>query len=197
MSGPISISAYAKSRGISQPAVTKAIKTGRIAKSIVRDARGNPKIADPALADKEWAANTDQSKPRNRITGDPKRRKAAGEGSKPMQLGVTKTVTPSEGATEGAGSGGGGASYAQSRSIREAYMARLAKLEFDERSGKLLEIEKIRATIFAATRAARDMLLAVPDRVAPLAVGTEQHEINRILTDEMRRVCAELAKLKF
>jgi hypothetical protein len=185
--GPISINAYAKSRGISQPAVTKAIKTGRLSKSIVRDAKGDPKIADPALADQEWAANTDQSKPLNRITGAPKHRKQ-GDQSLPMA-----NETPASG--EG---GNKGPSYAQSRAIRETYMARLAKLEFDEKVGKLIEIEKARVAIFNTCRAARDMMLGLPDRVAPLVTGLDNtHEIHRILTDEMRRAAAELAKLKF
>lgn len=40
--------------GCSKAAVSKAIKAGRLAKSVVRDHRGQPKIADPELADREW-----------------------------------------------------------------------------------------------------------------------------------------------
>lgn len=40
-------------------AVSLAIKSGRLSKSVARDANGQPKISDPDLADREWAANTD------------------------------------------------------------------------------------------------------------------------------------------
>lgn len=180
---PKSLRTYAKARGISHEAVRQAIKSGRLKKSVVM-VKGEPKIGDEALADQEWAANTDQSKPRNRITGDPKHRRAPGEQMQPM-------------ANDGGSEGGKGPSYAQSRAIREAYMARLAKIEFDERSGKLVPADAARVAIFNTARKARDMLLAVPDRVAPLVVGqTDAHEIHRILMDEVQRICAEIAKMK-
>lgn len=43
-------------------AVSAAVKDGRLVKSVTRDQYGNPKIADPELADQEWAANTDSAK---------------------------------------------------------------------------------------------------------------------------------------
>ena len=55
---------YARQLGVSHVAVQRAVKTGRI--STV-----DGKI-DPAQADRQWQENTDQSKPRNRITGRPK-----------------------------------------------------------------------------------------------------------------------------
>ncbi len=186
MNKPQSLRTYAKARGISHEAVRQAIKAGRLKQSIVM-VKGDPKIADATLADKEWAANTDQSKPRNRITGDPKHRRASkDEPMKPM----ANDTAPAEG-------GGRGPSYAQSRAIREAYMARLAKLDFEEKSGKLVNADEARVTIFNTARTARDMLMAVPDRVAPLVVGqTDLHEIHRILTDEVRRICNEIGKMK-
>lgn len=180
-----SLRTYAKSRGISHEAVRQAIKAGRLVKSIVM-VNGEPKIADEALADQEWAANTDQSKPRNRITGDPKHRRASKDA--PMQ------PMANDGGADG---GGKGPSYAQSRAIREAYMARLAKIDFEEKAGKLVSADGARVAIFNTARKARDMLMAVPDRVAPLVVGqTDPHEIHRILMDEMRRIAAEVARLR-
>lgn len=182
---PISLRSYAKPRGISHEAVRQAINAGRLVKSVVM-VKGEPKIADEALADQEWAANTDQSKPRNRITGDPKHRRASKDAPmKPME-----NDSGGDGASKGP-------SYAQSRAIREAYMARLAKIEFEEKSGKLVPADAARVAIFNTARKARDMLMAVPDRVAPLVVGqTDAHEIHRILMDEVRRICAEIAKMR-
>lgn len=57
---PISLREYARHRaargfvGTSAAAVSKAVASGRLVKSVVRDHRGQPKIADPELADREW-----------------------------------------------------------------------------------------------------------------------------------------------
>lgn len=59
---PISCRAYAKHRNVTPMAVSLAIKTGRLSRSVVRDAMGSPKIASIALADQEWEANTDHTR---------------------------------------------------------------------------------------------------------------------------------------
>lgn len=66
---PISQLAYAKHRGVTHHAVQKAIKSGRLNRS-VRDG----KIINVALADKEWADNSDERKVRVKsISGDGER----------------------------------------------------------------------------------------------------------------------------
>lgn len=54
---PLSLRAYARRRGVSAEAVSKAITDGRLKESVTR-VDGAPKIADPELADREWEANT-------------------------------------------------------------------------------------------------------------------------------------------
>jgi hypothetical protein len=191
----ISLREYARRVGVSHTAVQKAINTGRLSACLGKDKQGNVKIADPELADREWAANTDQSSPTNRITGEPKRRKETATAPyEPRQA----AVPPPKGTEDHGGAmPDKGPSYAKSRAIREAYMARLAKLEFDQKAGKVINADEARVAVFNIGRRARDMLLAVPDRVAPLVVGQDDaHEIHRLLMDEMRRVCVELGKMK-
>lgn len=53
----MSLRAYARRRGVSAPAVSKAIKTGRLRESVTH-AGGKVAIADPELADLEWEMNT-------------------------------------------------------------------------------------------------------------------------------------------
>lgn len=54
---PMSLRAYARRRGVSPEAVSKAVSTGRLSESVVT-VDGAPKIADPELADREWEAST-------------------------------------------------------------------------------------------------------------------------------------------
>lgn len=66
---PLTLGAYAKRRGCSKNAVSKAIKSGRLKLSVVFNASGQPKIADAHLADREWTQNTDQSRTTTKTAG--------------------------------------------------------------------------------------------------------------------------------
>ena len=56
---PMSVSEYARRRGVSHFAVQRAIKDGRLTQeSVITDHRGHPKIVDPVKADEEWDQNT-------------------------------------------------------------------------------------------------------------------------------------------
>jgi hypothetical protein len=73
-------------------------------------------------------------------------------------------------------------------------MARLAKLEFEERSGKLMDADQVRAQIFGLGRRLRDAFLGLPDRMAPVLTGqSDQAEVHRILTEEVTTCLAELS----
>jgi hypothetical protein len=189
----LSIRAYARRRGVSHESVRKALATGRI--SAGPDGR-----IDPAAADRQWATSTDLSKPRNSVTGMPKKRRAPGAPSDPLSVGAP-TLAPENG--QGAGEAHNGppagdaarlvSSYAASRAAREGYAARLAKLEFEQKSGKLVDADEVRAQIFALGRRARDSLLGVPDRLAPILAGeADQAVIHRLLTEEITRGLSEL-----
>lgn len=51
---------YARHRGVSRAAVTKAVQEGRLRRCVIEH-RGKPAISDPDLADEEWKANTTPS----------------------------------------------------------------------------------------------------------------------------------------
>lgn len=168
--------AYARRRGVSHTAVQKAIRNGRITTV-------GGKI-DPAIADREWAENTDLSKPKNSVAGSPRARRPGDGPEVPMELdggGPARTT---------------GTGYARARAAREAALAQSAKLDLDERLGVLVRTDEVRLAAFNLARRTRDHLLAVPARVAPLlvAVDGDVGEMERILMVEIERVCKELAE---
>jgi len=180
----LSIRGYARHRGVSHTAVRKAAAAGRIT--------ARPDGIDPTVADQEWAASTDLSRPRNSVIGVPKKRRDPG--ASPDPLGA---IGPATGEAPNGPTTGDAArlvsSYAGSRAVREAYQARLAKLEFEQKSGKLVDADEVRAQIFALGRRARDGLLGMPDRLAPILAGqADPAVIHRLLTDEIALVLAEL-----
>ena len=139
----LSIRAYAKHReergltGASPWSVQKALKEGRIHKT------ADGKI-DPVAADREWEQNTNPTM----------RRQAAS----------TEATSSKNGSNNAPGIAV--PPLAQSRAIREAYQARLARLDYEERTGTLVSKEKVRQAAFQRARTLRDRLLALPDRLA-------------------------------
>jgi len=99
-----------------------------------------------------------------------------------------------EGPAPGQHLGAQGVTYAASRADRESFLAKLAELDYRARAGELLEAEAVRAEVFKLGRRCRDMLLSLPERLAPrLAAGLDVGEAHRILREEVERVCNEIA----
>lgn len=165
----MNVTAYARHRGVSHVAVLKAIKAGRI----VKEADGT---IDPAKADAAWEQNTSQAQQRK-----PPHREADDE---------RQTEPTASGAT----GIGGGPSYAQSRAIKEAYLARLAKLEYEEKSGAVVRADNVKVAWFNILRVLRDRILNLPDRLAPLlAAETDPKKIREFLDSELRKIMTDAA----
>ena len=181
----LSIRGYARHRGVSHTAVRKALATGRI----TADAEGG---IDPALADEEWASSTNLSKPRNSVIGSPRPAVRVAEAQRPAP--EPTYADPPALPPAGAGAGRLASSYADSRAARESYLARSAKLDFEERTGKLIDADKVRAQVFALGRRMRDAMLGLPDRLSPVLVGqTDQETVHRILTEDILSCLSELS----
>lgn len=168
---PVGVRAYARQRGVSPEAVSKAIKAGRLAESVTYDAKGNPKI-DPTVADQEWGAFTH---PTHGGVRSPK-------AEKPVEDEIS------------APKGNAAATFAQSRAVKEAYLARLAKLEFEEKSGLLVNADAVKNEAFKLARIVRDGILNIPDRLsAELAAESDTFTVHKRLTDELRKALEALA----
>jgi hypothetical protein len=77
-------------------------------------------------------------------------------------------------------------SFAQSRAIREAYAARLTRLEFDQKSARLVDKAELKMKLAKLHMAVRDNLRTIPDRVAPIvAAETDQAKIHAMLLKEI------------
>ena len=161
----LSISAYARHRGVSHVAVLKAIKSGRIEK----DADGT---IDAVKADAAWKKNTSQAQ----------KRKTEKDVAPATERPVDPPIVNS------------GPSFAQSRAIREAYNARLAKLSYEEKSGSLVKIDMVKVAWFNTLRVLRDRVLNMPDRMAPiLSAETDPKVIRELLDKELRQVLGDAA----
>lgn len=135
----LSLRAYARRRGVSPEAVSKAIQVGRLRESVVR-VRGAPKIRDPDLADREWAASTDLT----RAAADIARR-----------------------ADRPAGEPGAGDDLVLSEELarEKHWKANLAELEYRERKGELVEAKDVAKKLTDIIAICRGKLLGIPTRL--------------------------------
>jgi hypothetical protein len=168
----LSLRAYAKHRGVSLKAVQKAIQSGRI--RTTSDGKINVEQADA-----DWERNTG---PRPRAT-------IASSSPPPRRVLMAAPDLPRQ---EGAGPGP--LDYARARAVRENYLARLAKIDFEERSGKLVSRDEVQVAAFNKFRTFRDGMLNVSDRVAAmLAAESDPAKVHAILTAEIRKALLEFA----
>ena len=162
---------YARRRGVTTEAVSKAVKTGRI--SLVG------KKVDIAAANRDWAANTQPGQMAAKKT-----RKARSKGSKRTQ------VAPKEGQPAGDSTVN---NYANSRARREDYLARMAEVDFEERAGKLVNANEMKAQWMKLITEAKTRLLSVPIKCKsrlPALSALDVSIIENLIRDELEELAS-------
>lgn len=151
----LSLRAYAKHRGVALSAVQKAIKTGRIK----LDSDGK---IDAQQADIAWQINT------RPMADDTIAYQNTDANDHPNEIEAKNAPN-----------------YQKARAIREAYSARLAKLDFEERSGKLVPLETVSKVVFTIGRQLRDRIQLIPRQLAPLIVSSVLESPDPRLIEDM------------
>ena len=89
----------------------------------------------------------------------------------------------------------GGVTFTQARTMREAFAAKLQRLEYERRAGQLIEKADAQKQAFECARRTRDALLSVGPRVASLARAAESDfEAEQIITKEITAALENLAE---
>jgi hypothetical protein len=87
-----------------------------------------------------------------------------------------------------------GASFGQARTIEMVFRAKLRRLEFETKQGRLIEAEAVRKTVADAVRSLRDGILGLPDRLATvLAAESDAKKVHVTLKMELSRELEALA----
>ena len=82
-------------------------------------------------------------------------------------------------------------SLAANRAIKEMYAARLQKLEFEEKSKKLVPYDELKLKLSKLHLQVRDNLRTIPDRISPIvAAETDPSKIHNLISTEIRE-CLE------
>lgn len=170
----LSIRAYARHRGVSDTAVHKAIRTGRI----TPEADGT---IDPDRADRDWTRNSEPPK--------------AGTGSRTVKVRVAGDPAPNL----AAGLPAGGTTLVQARTVNEVVKAQTNKVRLARLKGELVDRHQAIAHVFKLARTERDAWLNWPARIsAQMAarLGVEAHTLHVALDAAVREHLAELGELK-
>lgn len=173
----MSIRAYARHRGVSDGAVRKAIREGRIRKE--KDGTINA-----ARADQAWDANTNPAQ------------KHGGPAEKPSPAAMRSVQ---EALKESGQSASGMASFEQARTALEITKVHLARLHLQEKRGSLIDKAKVTAQVFRLSRQLRDAWLNWPARVsAQLAAeaGVDEHLMHTLLERYVRDHLTELGEIR-
>jgi hypothetical protein len=167
---PVSLRGYARHRGVSLKAVQKAIKSGRI------QTTPEGKV-DVDSADANWQGNT---APRPTAPSRP-------SVVQPVAQVLVDVSKPDLSTTSGL-------EYSRARAVTETYRAKLAKMEFDERSEKLISRDEVQVEAFNRFRAFREGMVNIPNRLAAvLAAESDPRKVHEMLTVEIRQALVEFA----
>ncbi len=187
----LSIRAYARHRGVTDTAVHKAIRSGRI------NALADGTI-DADQADAQWERNTSSPKTgTQRPTIKVKVPEVDGDvGGERSGTGAANNTSSGGG---GAGSGTGGTSLLQARTVNEVVKAQTNKVRLARLKGELIDRPQAIAHVFKLARSERDAWLNWPARVsAQMAAKLEidAHTMHVALENAVREHLQELGNLQ-
>jgi len=156
---------YAKHRGKSKQYINKLVKAGVL---VMRGTKIDVRASDQVLDDKPLP-EIDEPLPARPATG-------------------------ARGGDDSIGGAQQRTTYAEARTIRTVFQAKLARLEFETKQGKLIDAEGVRLRISEHVRVLRDGLLGLPDRLAStLAAENDQRKVHVLLRTEITRELEALA----
>lgn len=174
----LSIRAYARHRGVSDTAVHKAIRAGRI----TPEADGT---LDPDKVDREWNKNTEAP-----VQGTQRRAET---------ITVKESPTATEPQSPGLSSGTGGTSLLQARTVNEVVKAQTNKVRLARLKGDLIDRSQAIAHVFQLARNERDAWLNWPARVSAqmaATLGMDAHALHIALDEAVRTHLMELGELR-
>lgn len=179
----IGVNEYARHRGVSHPAVSKAIKLGRI--KLLPDG-----TIDPELADKQWAASVSRvNKPKGgKQAQKTTPAKAAVSDADVTPRAITKLSIPD------------GLPLTDIKAVHEEIKARLAYLGLAKDCGILSDAALVNKQLFALGRTMRDGWLNWVNQVAggmAADLRADQHTFTILLENEVKSFLTEIANSKY
>jgi hypothetical protein len=185
----ISIREYARRRECSDTAVRKAIAAGHIKQSALEtDKRGRVTGINADLADKQWSKTFSLSGTRN-----PKLAKKIAS-----KAGTKETILAAEAIDTEADKGlARNASTAKAQQVEAFYKAKLRKLEFEKKSGEVVDKAQVYRALFAAGQEIRTAFEGISDRcIDDILAAPTRNDAHTILQNAIDDVLKTVSELK-
>lgn len=177
---------FARMVGLAGRTIRKHIQNGKIFGDAINDKRKiNPEIAKVQLA----SILSGRGGKRDEIGGDPKKdtRYMVDPPVSEANKGKVKQFQEKIQAESDS------KLYLKSRATKEIIGAKMAGLDLKEREGTLIKREDVRHALFSLGRGARDKLMTVGTRLAPiLAHKDSEHDIKLMIDHEIRESLEDL-----
>jgi hypothetical protein len=167
----------ARQLGVSETAIRKAEKSGRIRK----EPDGGWDLARVRAA---WGSNTDPAQQRGRMKPVPK-----------AAVGAVRETLKEQGEPVAAGA----MTYMQARTANEVLKAQERRLRLQQIKGELVDRAKAVAQVFRLARDERDAWINWPARAASVIAAeleVDSHRLHTVLERQVRAHLAELAEIK-
>lgn len=161
-----SLAALGRRLGVSRVAVLKAVRGGRLRRSLVW-VKGKAKIADLELAAQEWEANTDLSEAPATVQMQAHQRQAAAAREPGESL-----VSP----------------LVEASARERAAKAKLAELEYARRSGELIPAAEAEARWVEIVTRSRTKLLGLPSKAKqrlPHLTAVDMKALDRLVREAL------------
>jgi len=176
----LSITGYAKHRGISQPAVSKAVKAGKI--TLLADG-----TIDPELADKQWAGSVSRVNTPKTASAPSKAEIAVVDvdDADVTPEAIAELVIPD------------GLSLTEIKAIHETIKARQSYLNLVKDRGELTDLAAVNKRLFELSREFRDGWLNWVNQVSGILAAemqVDQHKLTIALEREVVAHLTEVAK---
>ena len=161
----VNFSDFAKLKKVSLPAVSQAVKRGRLDGCVVN--QNGKRLINAEQALKQWDENLF-------VRRAPKTKE---------EVKAHVQELPDDAIPD----------FNTSRTRKEHYQAELARIQVEQQEGKLIEASQVEKSAFAMGRAVRESLSNLADRLAYQVAGeTDPQVIHRMLSDEHRNALEKL-----
>ena len=171
----ISLREFARRLSVTEGAVRKAIKDGKIVQGVQYDGNGKPSIL-PDVAAKEWGRNFNPAYPRNEVF-------------------YAKLETASVDGQTGAPQPQG-RSLVEIKKMQAEIRLQMDAIELRKAKGELVDKKKVYAQLFAMGQEVRSAFQAIPDRVTDTVLAArDRADAHKILSDAIAEALTHLSDI--
>jgi hypothetical protein len=175
---------YARHKNVELAAVKRAITEGRLPKHCIKIGSNSRKLILVEEADKFWEENTiinNKNELRQKslpLKGEPKQARPVSDDSDDPEAADPDAPTLNK-----------------FRTVREGYNAKMAQLQYEEKVGKLVNVDDVRKAATEIGTNIRNALENFADKLAPImAAETNIDKCHKIINDEIRAVLTNLSR---